>query len=253
MTIDDPGGPSRLRISDADRDAIAALLGDALAEGRLGSDEHSERLGAVYEARTAADLAPLVADLPGADRVLAAIAGGSAGPLPDRAAVPDGRTSWLVSIFSGTDKRGAWLVPRHLTSVNVLGGAELDLREAVLPGRAISLRVICVFGGASITVPPEMVVADSGIALFGGRSTPSEDATAGPDAPVLHVHSICVFGGVDISRKPRRGGDRADRGTGLDGLPGQVPAIRIRRSDLRREIRSERRTARRSARRRWSS
>ncbi|MHB1596348.1 MAG: DUF1707 SHOCT-like domain-containing protein [Streptosporangiaceae bacterium] len=249
MTIDDPGGPSRLRISDADRDTIAGVLGDALAEGRLGSDEHSERLGAVYEARTAADLAPLVADLPGADRVLAAIAGGPARPLPDRAAGPDDRTSWLVSIFSGTDKRGAWVVPRHVTSVNVFGGTELDLREAVLPGRVVSLRVICVFGGASITVPPEMVVADSGIALFGGRSTPS-DAADGPDAPVLHVHSICVFGGVDISRRPRTGEDRADRGSGLDA---PLPAIRIRRSDLRREIRSERRTARRSARRRWSS
>lgn len=58
-------GVLRTRASDADRDAAAALLGAAFAEGRLTADEHGERLGAAYAARTWQQLRQLTADLPG--------------------------------------------------------------------------------------------------------------------------------------------------------------------------------------------
>ena len=56
---------SRLRASDADRDTAAAVINNALAEGRLTAEEHSERLDAIYSAKTQAELEPLLADLPG--------------------------------------------------------------------------------------------------------------------------------------------------------------------------------------------
>jgi hypothetical protein len=58
-------GVLRTRASDADRDAAAALLGAAFAEGRLTADEHGERLSAAYAARTWQQLRQLTADLPG--------------------------------------------------------------------------------------------------------------------------------------------------------------------------------------------
>ena len=58
------GGP-QTRASDADRDAAAALLGAAFAEGRLTADEHGERLSAAYAARTWQQLRQLTADLAG--------------------------------------------------------------------------------------------------------------------------------------------------------------------------------------------
>ena len=48
----------------------------------------------------------------------------------------------------------------------MFGGADLDLRDAILPGREVTMRAVCVFGGMSITVPPEMRVIDSGVADF---------------------------------------------------------------------------------------
>jgi hypothetical protein len=54
----------RLRIGDAEREAAAHELGEHYAMGRLTTEEHSERLERVWEARTAADLAPLFRDLP---------------------------------------------------------------------------------------------------------------------------------------------------------------------------------------------
>ncbi len=53
-----------LRASDADRDAVAARLRDAHAEGRLTPEEFDQRLDATFAARTLGDLAPLTADLP---------------------------------------------------------------------------------------------------------------------------------------------------------------------------------------------
>ena len=53
------GADLELRAADADRDRAAAVLGGALATGRLTSAEHAERLDAVYIAKTMGDLAPL--------------------------------------------------------------------------------------------------------------------------------------------------------------------------------------------------
>jgi Domain of unknown function (DUF1707) len=45
-----------LFVSDADRDAAAAALGDHVAEGRVTLEEFRDRLDQVYAARTAAEL-----------------------------------------------------------------------------------------------------------------------------------------------------------------------------------------------------
>lgn len=54
-----------LRMSDAERDLAAADLGEHYAQGRLTTDEHSERLDRIWAARTRGELGPIFADLPG--------------------------------------------------------------------------------------------------------------------------------------------------------------------------------------------
>lgn len=55
----------RIRVSDADREAITARLRDHFAEGRLTQDELDERVTAALNAKTFGDLRRLMADLPG--------------------------------------------------------------------------------------------------------------------------------------------------------------------------------------------
>ena len=57
-----------LRASDAERERVAVQLRDHTAAGRLDVEELTQRLDAVYAARTHAELAALVADLPRASR-----------------------------------------------------------------------------------------------------------------------------------------------------------------------------------------
>jgi hypothetical protein len=53
-----------LRVSDEDRERVAAEIREHFAQGRLDSDELSDRLGRAYGARTAGELDALRADLP---------------------------------------------------------------------------------------------------------------------------------------------------------------------------------------------
>jgi hypothetical protein len=55
----------RMRVSDADREAVTARLRDHFAEGRLTEGELDERVSAALSAKTFGELRPLTADLPG--------------------------------------------------------------------------------------------------------------------------------------------------------------------------------------------
>jgi hypothetical protein len=87
-----------IRLSDAERDAAAADLGEHFAQGRLTADEHDDRLEQVWKARTRGEIAPIFRDLPSP---YAAVAGPTrptgpasparywnAGPRPFRRGVP---------------------------------------------------------------------------------------------------------------------------------------------------------------------
>lgn len=56
----------RLRVGDAERDAVARLLADHHAAGRLTPEELGQRLDATLTARTQSELATQLADLPAA-------------------------------------------------------------------------------------------------------------------------------------------------------------------------------------------
>jgi hypothetical protein len=54
----------RIRVSDADREHVAARLREHFAEGRLSSDELDERITAALSAKTFGDVRRIMADLP---------------------------------------------------------------------------------------------------------------------------------------------------------------------------------------------
>jgi hypothetical protein len=59
-----PYSDQHLRVSDADRQAVADRLGEHFAEGRLDQAEFDERAGRAMSAKTRADLSGLFDDLP---------------------------------------------------------------------------------------------------------------------------------------------------------------------------------------------
>src|ERR1700733_2309587 len=55
--------PRDLRASDSDRERVVAMLGEALADGRLSHEEYSERMPLALTARPLGSLAVLTTDL----------------------------------------------------------------------------------------------------------------------------------------------------------------------------------------------
>jgi DUF1707 SHOCT-like domain len=64
LTSSNPQEPPPFRASDAQRQAVIAVLHDAFTRGLLTMEECDERVAAAYAARFVGDLPPLTADLP---------------------------------------------------------------------------------------------------------------------------------------------------------------------------------------------
>lgn len=184
--------PSRLpetmqRVSDAERDEVAAVLAEALGTGRLSPVEHTERLEATYAAKTRGDLAPLTHDLPeprpGAD--LSAVRGHQR----------------IRAIGSKVNRRGKVSLGRTTEMTARFGALIIDLRDAVFPGREIVLDVGALFGKVLVHVPENAYVIDEGEALFAKRSVsggaPGDDSAAGP---VIRITGRALFSKVLILR-----------------------------------------------------
>ncbi|KOX13575.1 DUF1707 domain-containing protein [Nocardiopsis sp. NRRL B-16309] len=203
--------PSRMRASDADRDSVAHRLREALAEGRLTPDEHSERLDAVYGAKTLGELVPLTEDLPAPD------SGRSPSPLPGdfhspRPVYGSGRvvdaeptSTVAVAVMGGADRSGGWVVPANFFAGAVMGGVELDLREARFTQRECTIWAGTVMGGIDITVPDDVQVRVHGLPVMGGfGSTGALPSVMDPQAPIVHVRGLAVMGGVDVKYRRRK-------------------------------------------------
>jgi hypothetical protein len=250
MTPQDFNANSGLRASDADRDRAASVINEALAEGRLTAEEHSDRLDSIYAAKTQADLVPLLEDLPSAGTASAPAAG-------QAAASRTGPARRIIAILGGASRKGGWHAEPVIDVLSILGGVELDFREAILPGKEVVLRVTTILGGVEVTVPPEMrVIDDGGAAILGGKDLVGASAeSAGPDSPVLRVQGTCVLGGIDVKRKPRkRKGIKGDQsaspgvlgGHGLDGVLGHVRDQHRSIHDQHREMHDQMRQQRRA-------
>jgi Domain of unknown function (DUF1707) len=175
-----------LRASDADRDHTAAVLGNALATGRLTTTEHAERLDAAYAATTLGELAPLTRDLP-ADGATDTSAGAA-----DRAEV--------AARFSKVIRSGRWVAGRHTRLTARFGALIVNLADAVLPGREITLEIDAFCGKLILTVPAGAHVIDEGGALFAKRAVYGRQDPDDADGPVIRLIGDARFSKVAVHR-----------------------------------------------------
>lgn len=194
---DQPGDPSRLRISDADRHKVAELLREAAGEGRLDLEELDERLEATYAAKTYADLVPITVDLP---------AHGDQPTTPvQRREVPPAATTYETSlaIMGGCSRKGAWVVPPRHQAFALMGGVDLDLREATFSARETVIYANALMAGVDITVDERTHVIVEGVGIMGafeqGRDRVPARLTA--DSPVVRVKGVALMAGVTVTRK----------------------------------------------------
>jgi hypothetical protein len=195
-----------LRASDADRERVAEMLRDALAEGRLDMEEFEERLEATYAARTYGELAPITRDLPApgvAPPPVVALHGGPGGvrSWADRIVGGDGSSGTAVGVLSGFHRKGRWTVPKRMTCFAFWGGGELDLREADFADREVGITCVTIMGGVHVIVPPGVEVVVRGIGIMGGFDQHESGSAGDPGAPRVIVRGFAFWGGVGVDRK----------------------------------------------------
>jgi hypothetical protein len=205
MTDDAP----ELRASDADRERVAEVLRDALAEGRLDMTEFEERLDATYSARTYGELAPITRDLPagsagGAPRVSMTKEPEQAGGWAGRITGGEGSSSWAVAVMSGFQRKGRWTVPKRFNSFAFWGGGDIDLREADFSDREVVINCVAIMGGMNVIVPPGVEVVVRGIGIMGGFDHSEEGVPGDRGAPRVVVTGFAFWGGVGVERKVTR-------------------------------------------------
>lgn len=183
----DAQNDTSVRASDAERQVVINQLNDAFSAGRLTLDEFNDRISSAYSARTRSDLNMLVTDLPSAPQTH---------PTGGHASTGDtGRTQWHVSPIGGLKRRGAWRMPREIVSITLIGGADLDFRDAKLEAPEVTLTKISLIGGVDLRVPSGMRVDVQGFSLLGGTNVDLDD-TVDANAPTVVVRAFSLLGGV---------------------------------------------------------
>jgi hypothetical protein len=180
-----------LRASDADRERTAERLRAAGGDGRLTMEELDERVHAAYAATTHGELARLMTDLES--------------PQPRTGVVVregEGGARYIVSVLGGSDRRGRWRLAPRAKSLNILGGANIDLSEVELAAPRTELTVFSLLGGADVIVPEGLTVEVSEFAFLGGNDI-EIDRSSG-DGPVVHLRVISILGGANVKRPKKK-------------------------------------------------
>ncbi len=217
-----PSSPqAALRASDAEREQIVEILGDAAAEGRLSVEELDGRVQSAYATRTLDELDRLVADVRldafagGSLDALLAVRGVGSSHRSDHVAVREGPggARWVISIMGANDRRGRWRIAKRCTVLNTMGASEIDLCDVELSHAVTQLNVYSVMGGVEIRVPNGVRVQVSRFALMGSNDVRLGDQPSAPGGPLIRIRLVSIMGGgkVRTGRKPSRSERRRAR------------------------------------------
>jgi Domain of unknown function (DUF1707)/Cell wall-active antibiotics response 4TMS YvqF len=186
---------AEVRATDADRDRVVARLCEAVGTGHLELEEFSDRVDLALAAETNGALEVVTRDLPRPQ---------SAGA----AAVPEQRRSsaWILGIMGSGDRKGRWRVAERLWVFNLMGGADLDLRSAVISAPVTRITVCSLMGGSTIRVPDGIAVELSGFAIMGSNDLRIAEHAATGESPVVLVRAFSIMGGTSVKsdRRSRR-------------------------------------------------
>lgn len=203
---------SRQPLSQTRQVTIDALC-EHFANDVMGVEEFERRIDSAHRASTVAELKELLRDLPGSDLPAPVSGAPSVAGAPGQGAAAAPRPSYrvasagqvkereiVVAILGGATRRGPWTPARKNFAFAMMGGAELDFREAVLGPGVTEVQVFAMWGGVEIIVPPGMNVESHGVGIMGGFEHLT-DVAADPNAPTLRIAGVAIMGGVEITQR----------------------------------------------------
>lgn len=185
----------------AERERVVQTLSAHFAHDQLTLPEFEERLERAYHVTAVDQLRSLVADLPAVSSHVTTQGMAAAGPalVPSSEVPPRGA---IFAVMGGQERTGSWIVPRQLKVVVLMGGVEIDLRDARFGPGITEIEVFVMMGGVNLIVPPGVRVESIGAAFMGGFDLKAGDATAlSPAHPLLRLSGLAIMGGVETETR----------------------------------------------------
>ena len=179
----------QLRVSDAERNAVAGRLNAAVGEGRLNLDEFSQRIAAAYGARVQGELEVLIRDLPAKPGDRAPSGSGVVVAGPD-----------ITATIGAIKKSGRWVIGSYTTVAVAFGPIKLDLREAELAAPEVTVSAHTTAGSIKVWVPSGVRVYVDGTTRIGTRTVEESNVADSPDAPLLRLRLDTGVGTVKVYR-----------------------------------------------------
>ena len=199
----DPPPAGSIRIGDRERDAVVAVLQKAAEDGRLSMAELDDRLEAALQAKTYADLDPLVADLPVELPSQALRSSRPKAHGPPSAGYSREDPLRLDGGMSSEKRRGVWTMPPFIVINQGVGSVKLNCLEATPAAQLIEIQVIGGAGSIVLVLPDGWAAdADRLSKAWGSKSVkvPREPA---PGKPLLVIYGSLGMGKLKV-RPPNR-------------------------------------------------
>jgi|SRR5687767_6841480 len=194
----DPPPAANVRVGHRERDAVVAALQEAAGDGRLSMAELDDRLEAALQAKTYADLDPLVADLSVELPSHGLSSAGSQAQRPPSAGYSR-EDPLRLDAGMGTEKRGGvWTVPPFMLINQGLGSVKLNCLEATPAAQLIEIEVLGGAGSIVLVLPDGWAVdADRLSKSMGSKSVkvPREPA---PGKPLLVIYGALGLGSFKV-------------------------------------------------------
>ena len=204
----EPVDPGELRVSDAEREEVAAMLARAMVAGQLTPVEYSDRAAAAQGARVRRELEGVLDDLPGV-------------ALHASLAVD------VLDLVAGTGgslhRTGYWRVPPTVRVRSWVGAVHLDFSEAETTTPVTALELHTGMCSPVIVVPEGGTVDVDELRVSAGAVRDETVHRREHGTPHLLVRGRHSFGEV-VLRHPRRG--RLDRWAGGSAVGRGVAAAR---------------------------
>lgn len=103
-----------------------------------------------------------------------------------------------LAFLSGVDRKNDSAEFRGADLTAVMGGCDLDLRQArISEGRPV-IQVFAFWGGIDIRVPPDWAVDSRVLPLLGSYEDTREQISEAADAPRVVIKGMAVMGGVEV-------------------------------------------------------
>ena len=110
-------------------------------------------------------------------------------------------TGFVFACMGGSVRKGSWEPPETLYALSLMGGIDLDFREAALLEGVTEVSILAIMGGVKIVVPDDVDVEVNGIGIMGAFEHVSHHVP-GEARPLIRVKGVAVMGGVEVKVKP---------------------------------------------------